>query len=104
MADVQHGVGLFVEQPLAVVLSRKALGEPSRQTPGLPAVQMQERLLRYVLAQAVPVERGLATDMQAFKPALQKQQAGMQLHGVVRAAEDPACQALEPTAAHVVHS
>ena len=38
--------GWFIEQALAVVLRREALGEPVREAGGGPAVQVQNGLLR----------------------------------------------------------
>ena len=67
-------VGLFIEQPLAVVLAGKLPDEPIRQTRDRPAVRMQDPLLRNVLAHAVPFQGGLAADVQTVDFSLQQTQ------------------------------
>jgi hypothetical protein len=67
---VEQRLRLFLEEPLAVVLGRKPFGEPRGQASGLPAVEMENRALRHIVADTVPVERRLAADMQPFEAPL----------------------------------
>ena len=57
---MQQRIGVLVEQALAVVLGRKAVSEPVREPPGLPAVKMEDRALGYVLPVAVPASKRAA--------------------------------------------
>ena len=69
--DVQQRVGALIEQPLTMVFGRKAVSDPVREGPGLPAVEMKDGAWGHVLADAVPVERRFATDMQPLELSLQ---------------------------------
>ena len=100
--DVPQRVGTFLEQPLAMVLSGKALREPLREPPGLTAVEVQDRPLGHVMADPMPVERGLAADMQACGATLKEGNARVQGRGVVGAAIDAARQPLKPARPDVV--
>ena len=101
-ADVEQRIGLLVEQPLAVIIGWEPQGKPLRQAPRRPAVEVQDRLLGHVVAHAIPVERGLAADVQPLESALQQDQAGVQGERVVRPAIDAARQPAEPAGADVV--
>ena len=69
---MEQGVGLFVEQTLAVVLGREMANEPIGQACRCPTIKMQSRLLGQVMANAVPVERRLAAYVQTFHFSLQE--------------------------------
>ena len=72
ITGANRGIGrALVEQALTMVFSREALGEPFREAPGLPAVEMKDGALGDVLADAVPVERRLAADVQPLELSLQ---------------------------------
>src|SRR5271154_1670240 len=61
-ADVQRPVELFIEEPLAMVLAGKLSDEPIRQMSGYPSVQVQDALLRNVVAHAIPFQRRLPAE------------------------------------------
>ena len=65
-------VGALGKQALAVVLGRKAVSEPFRETLSCPAVKMKDGTLGHGLADAVPVERRLAANMQPLELSLQQ--------------------------------
>src|SRR5487761_324668 len=94
--NMQKRVGALLEEPLAVVLGRKALGEPPGEAPRLPAVKVENRPLGHVVADAMPVERGLATNVQSVEAPLQQGEARVQHGRIVGAAIDPARQSLKP--------
>src|SRR5579872_2949488 len=101
-SDMKQGLGALVEQALAMVLGRKALGEPLRKAPGFPAIKVDDRSLGEVLAYAVPVERGLAADMQSIEAALQQDEALVQGGRIVRPAIDAPRQPLQPAGADIM--
>ena len=61
-----------------MIFGREALSKPGRQTRGDPSVQIQHRVLRYVLTHAVPVQRGFATHMQAIELTLEQEETRIQ--------------------------
>ena len=85
-----------------MILGRKALGEPIREAPRLPAVKVEDRPLRQIVAYAMPVERGLTADMQSFEAPLQQSEARVQGGRIVRPAIDAARQPLKPARADIV--
>jgi hypothetical protein len=100
---VQRCIWGFVEQPLAMVLGRKALGEPLGEAPCPPAIRMENRVPGDVVADAMPVERGLATDVQTLEASLQQREARVQGRGIIRAGVDATRQPLEPARPDIVN-
>ena len=100
--DVKQRTRTLLEQPLAMIFGWKALGEPLREPPRFPTVQMKDGPLADVVADAMPVERGLAADMQSFEAPLQQDKARVQGGRIVRPAIDPACQPLQPAGTDIV--
>ncbi len=86
--------GLFLEESLAVVPGWEMLGEPLRKPSRFPAIDVEDRPLGQVAPYAVPVERGLAADMQSFEAPLQQDEARMQGGRIVRPAIHAAGQLL----------
>jgi hypothetical protein len=68
--DAKQRPGLLVEQTAAAVAAREAIVEPRRQRARRPAVELESRLLNNIVAHAVPVESGLAADMEARESAI----------------------------------
>jgi hypothetical protein len=64
---------------------------------------MQDLLLRNVLPYAVPLQRGLASDVKSGDLLFEQDQARVKRQLLTRLAVDPACQALEPTGTGVVN-
>src|ERR1700677_1423445 len=85
-----------------MIFGWKPLGEPLGETPRLPAVKVEDRTLRHVVADALPVERGLAAHMQSFEASLQQRDTRMQGGCIVGAAVDPARQPLKPARPELV--
>jgi hypothetical protein len=99
---MEQRAGLFLEEALAVVLGWEALGEPVRKASRFPAIEVEDRPLGQVLPYTVPVERGLATDMQSFEAPLEQDEARMQGGRIVWAAIHAAGQPLQPAGTDIV--
>ena len=56
---------------------------------------MENSVLGDVVADAMPVERGLATDVQTLEASLQQREARVQGRGIIRAGVDATRQPLE---------
>ena len=102
--DKEHRVGLLFEEPLAVVFRRKALGEPIREAARFPAIKIENRPLGHVVADAVPIKRGLAANMQSIEATLQQAKARVQCRWIVGTAVDTTRQSLEPARPHIMDS
>ena len=102
-AAIRERAGALLEEPLAVVLGRKTLGEPLREAPRFPAIKVEDRPLGHVVADAVPVERGLAANVEPIEIALQEDETRIQRQGVARAAIDPAHQSRKPARPDVMY-
>ena len=63
---------------------------------------MKDGPLRHVVADAMPVQRGLAAHMQAFETPLQQRDTGMQGGRIIGAAKDPAREPLQPARPDIV--
>jgi hypothetical protein len=63
---------------------------------------MEDRPLRQVLAYAMPVECGLAADMQAVEALLQQGKARVQVRRIVWPTIDAARQSLQPAGTDIV--
>ena len=85
-----------------MVFGREACGEPVGQPGCSPAVKLQDRLMRDVVPDPIPVEGRFAADVQPIDRALQQAQAWVQFQHVVRAAVHAARQASEPAGARIV--